>query len=131
MPMKWEQSALKNPLARARGLGSAHTGVDHWLSQRITSIANIPLTLWLVISIVSLVGADYATFTNWLAVPFNAVMMILTLASFFYHAALGTQVVAEDYIHSEGLKIITLIALKLSFTALFIAGLFSVLKIAL
>jgi succinate dehydrogenase / fumarate reductase, membrane anchor subunit len=131
MVMKWESSAHKNPLARARGLGSAREGTGHWFNQRVTALANIPLALWLVVSVLSLAGADHATFVAWLSLPVNAVLMILTLASFFYHAALGTQVIAEDYIHDEGTKILTLISLKLGFSALFVASLFSVLKIAL
>lgn len=131
MSMKWENTAFKNPLARARGLGSARSGVAHWFDQRVTALANIPLAIWLVTSILSLLGADHGVFTAWLAQPVNAVLMILTLASFFYHAALGTQVVVEDYMRCEATKLVILITLKLVFATLFVASLFSVLKIAL
>jgi succinate dehydrogenase / fumarate reductase membrane anchor subunit len=130
MNLKWQDHGIKTPLARARGLGAAHDGVQHWLAQRITAIANIPLGIWFVYSIVDHAGVDYTGFVEWLAVPWNAILMILFLLSAFYHAALGTQVVAEDYIHSEGMKIAILIGLKLFFFAMGVACVFSVLKIA-
>ena len=130
MNMKWEDTGMKTPLARAKGLGSARDGVHHWWHQRITAIANIPLVLWLVWNIVNLKGATYAEFTSWLAEPINAILMILLVVSSFYHAALGCQVIAEDYIHHEGLKIFKLLGIKLFFIATGIACVFSVLKIA-
>lgn len=122
---------MKSPLARAKGLGSAHEGADHWFSQRITAIANIPLLLWFVYSIVQMKGASHAQFTSWLAEPINAILMILLIISAFYHAKLGSQVVVEDYIHHEGFKIAKLIAMKIFFFGLGIACIFSILKIAL
>lgn len=131
MPLYPDKDRMKSPLAKARGLGSAHHGTDHWLAQRITAIANIPLIAWLIISIVNLQGATHAQFTNWLAQPHNAILMILLILSVFYHARLGTQVVTEDYISSSGLKMAKLIVQKLFFFALGVACIFSVLKIAL
>ncbi len=131
MKLKWENDGMKTPLARARGLGSARQGVHHWMHQRITSVANIPLVIWFVYSVVSLKGADYSVFTAWLSQPLNAVLMILFIVSVFYHAVLGVQVVIEDYIHNEGCKVVKLVLLKLVFTALAVASIFSVLKIAL
>ncbi len=131
MNLKWENHGLKSPLARARGLGSAREGTDHWFMQRVTAIANIPLMLWLIWSIVQMPGWSYAEFTSWLAQPVNSILMILAVLSTFYHAALGTQVIAEDYIHHEGLKIFKLIGIKLFYFAGAVACIFSILKIAL
>lgn len=130
MKLKWEKDGLKTPLSRARGLGSARDGVSHWMHQRVTAVANIPLVLWFVWSIVHLKGASHIEFTTWLAQPLNAILMILLVLSVFYHAALGTQVIAEDYIHHEGLKIIKLIGIKLFFIVTGVACIFSILKIA-
>jgi succinate dehydrogenase / fumarate reductase membrane anchor subunit len=88
------------------------TGVHHWLVQRITAIALIPLTLWLVFSVASLVGQDYASVAEWFAKPFTAVMLILFVATASYHASLGLQVIIEDYIHHHLTKIAALIAVK-------------------
>jgi len=118
-------------MARARGLGSAHDGVHHWIIQRVTAIASIPLTFWLAWSIIGLVHADYAAATTWLAQPCNAILMLLTMVTFVWHAILGCQVVIEDYLHSEWFKIVKLIGMKVVLTALGVAGVFAVLKVAL
>ncbi len=130
MPLHSEKDRLKSPLAKARGLGSGHHGVDHWMHQRITAIANVPLVLWLVWSIVKMKGATYAQFTAWLAYPLNAILMILLIVSTLYHARLGTQVVIEDYISSSWCRTVKLILIRLFFTAIGVACIFSVLKIA-
>ena len=129
--MKWEDKGIKTPLARARGLGSAKEGTDHWFAQRVTAIANIPLMLWLVYSVVDLKGASQDAFTTWLSHPVNAILMTLVIISTFYHAKLGSQVVTEDYIHHEGFKMVKLIGQKLFFFGAAVACIFSILKIAL
>jgi succinate dehydrogenase membrane anchor subunit len=104
--------SMQTPLARARGLGSAKEGLHHWWSQRLTAIALVPLSLWFIYSLVVVTGADYATVVAWLANPLNAVLMLLFIFSLYYHAALGVQVVIEDYIDSEWQKIASLILIK-------------------
>ena len=133
MANKWEATAFKSPAARASGLGSAHAGVHHWMHQRITAMANIPLTLWAIWSAMTLAaaGADYETVRAFFAQPVNAILILLFLISIFYHAALGLQIVVEDYIHCEKSKMLTLIAIKLGLFALCVASVFSVLKLAL
>ena len=128
--MKWNAGGLKHPISRARGLGSAHEGVHHWKMQRITAVANAILGLWLVYSIINLAGASYTDVREWLAVPFNAIMMIFFVMSSFYHAVLGGQVIVEDYIHNEGFKFVKLIGMRLVYFGLAIACVFSILKIA-
>lgn len=132
MAHKWEDTAFKGDMARAKGLGSAHSGLHHWMGQKITAIANIPLVLWAVWSFVSLAaaGAALSDVYGFFAQPINAVLMLLFLASIFYHMMLGLQVAIEDYFHSS-LKQVLLIGVKLMACALFVAGAFSVLKIAL
>ncbi len=129
--IKWENGGLKAPLARARGLGSAHHGLHHWKAQRLTAVSSLLLGVWFLYALFTLKGADHAVFTAWLAQPVNAILMILTVVSFFYHAWLGLQVVVEDYIHDEFLKIVKLSATKMALFALALASIFSILKIAL
>lgn len=119
------------PLKSAKGLGSAKEGTDHWLKQKITALANIPLILWLIWSIIGLHGASYDEFTLWLAHPVNTILMILLIISVCLHAKLGAQVITEDYVSCETLKMTKLIAQKLLFFGIAVACVVSVLKIAL
>src|SRR5215472_9919598 len=92
---------MRSPLGRAIGLGSAKEGVEHWLLQRITAVALIPLTLWFVIALIRLIGADLDTVQDWAGRPLPAICLVLLLIATFYHASLGLQVVIEDYVHTE------------------------------
>jgi succinate dehydrogenase / fumarate reductase, membrane anchor subunit len=121
---------MRTPLGRAIGLGSAKEGVEHWWSQRLTAIALVPLSLWFVASVISLAGADYVTFTDWVASPLVSVLLILTVVATFWHAMLGAQVVIEDYVHAEGVKIALLVLLRFACFALGLAAVFAVLRIA-
>jgi succinate dehydrogenase / fumarate reductase membrane anchor subunit len=121
---------MRTPLGRAIGLGSAKEGVEHWWSQRLTAIALVPLSLWFVASVISLAGADYVTFTDWVASPLVSVLLILTVVATFWHAMLGAQVVIEDYVHAEGAKIALLVLLRFACFALGLAAVFAVLRIA-
>lgn len=130
--LKWEKSGLKNPLSRARGLGSAKSGVHHWMMQRLTAVSNLILGLWLMYSIVMNADLQYmAGAEGWLSQPVNAIGVILFVISSLYHSLLGVQVVVEDYIHHEGFKIVKLMAVRLVFCAMGVACIFSVLQVAL
>lgn len=118
----------RSSLARAIGLGSAQHGTAHWWAQRTSAIALIPLTLWFVASIIAQTSSDHAHFVAWLRSPFVNLPMALLLGTSFYHAALGLQVVIEDYIHS-GLKYGALIAVRLTCFVLAFTGIMAVLRI--
>jgi succinate dehydrogenase / fumarate reductase membrane anchor subunit len=122
---------MRSPLGRAIGLGSAKEGVDHWWALRITSIALVPLTLWFVIAVISLLGADRAALVEWMHHPLPAVLMILVLIATFYHGALGLQVVIEDYLGNETLRMGLSIIMRLAAAALAALGIFAVLKLSL
>ena len=124
-------SNMQTPLGRVRGLGSAKDGVHHWWMQRLTGVALVPLSVWFVVSLVSVAGADHATTVAWIATPLVAITLILLTVATFYHAALGIQVVVEDYVHSEGAKICILVLVKFASLALGVATIFSILKLAL
>ena len=120
----------RTPLGRVRGLGSAKQGTEHFWAQRVTAIALVPLALWFVASLAAYTGADHATAKAWLAEPFSAVVMILLVVAGFHHAQLGLQVVIEDYVSTEWVKVFSIIVVKLAAVALAVAAIFSVLKIA-
>jgi succinate dehydrogenase membrane anchor subunit len=121
--------AFRSPLARAIGLGSAKTGSRHWLAERISAVALIPLTLWFVASVIAHTRSDFVDFITWLRTPLATIGMILLLFALFLHTALGLQVVIEDYVHS-GAKHIAVIAVRLSCYGLAATGIIAVLRIA-
>jgi succinate dehydrogenase / fumarate reductase membrane anchor subunit len=125
------QKRLVGPLGRARGLGSAKSGLQHWWAQRVTAVALVPLTLWFVFSVaVRLVGADQAQVQDWLHRPASAILMSLFIVATFYHLALGAQVVIEDYVHREGVKLTSLLLVKGLIVLVAAAALFTVLRVA-
>ncbi len=105
-------SDLRTPLSRARGLGSAKDGLHHWWVQRLTAVALIPLVVWFAVSLVMLSGADYDAARAWIGSPVVMVLLILTIVIGLHHAQLGMQVVIEDYVHSEGVKLASIIAVR-------------------
>ena len=115
----------------ARGLGSAKDGTHHWWMQRITAIALVPLTGWLVGSLVAIGAADHAQTVQWIRSPAVSIALLLTVAALFHHAQLGVQVVIEDYLHAEWKKLAALIAVRLLTIAVAATAAFSVLRIAL
>lgn len=121
---------FRSPLGKARGLGSAKDGTHHWWMQRVTALALIPLAIWFVASVVALSGQDHAAFTAWVRNPVSATLLVVLIAATFHHAQLGLQVVIEDYVHHEGLKIGSILAVKFAAVVLGGIGIFSVLRIA-
>ena len=91
----------RSPLSHALGLGSAKAGVEQWWRERVSKpLALVPLTVWFAASIIMHTNSDYVTLIAWLRTPIVSLLMVLLLAGIFYHAALGLQVVIEDYVHS-------------------------------
>jgi succinate dehydrogenase / fumarate reductase membrane anchor subunit len=103
---------LRSPLGRARGLGSAKEGLHHWWAQRLTALALIPLVIWFVASVIGLAGTGYEEFMLWLSSPVNATIMVGFFAVALHHAALGMQVVLEDYVSHHGWRIASIIIVK-------------------
>ena len=118
----------RSPLARVRGLGSAKEGTAHWWMQRVTAVALIPLSFWLIIYLDLSLNAPYQETVAWLTSPFNTVCIVAWVVAVFYHAALGLQVVIEDYIAAEGIKIVAVWTVNLSFLLLALAALIAVFR---
>ena len=123
--------SLRTPLGRVRGLGSAKEGTAHWWAQRVTAIALVPLAVWFAASLVLLAGAEHGAVAAWMRDPMAAVPMLLLILAGFHHAQLGMQVVIEDYVGSEGLRLALVAAVRLAAVALGTGAAFSVLKLAL
>ena len=123
--------SYRTPLGQARGLGSAKHGAGHWVAEKVSAIALVPLVIWMVYAVLQLAAGDYGFAVHWIQSPLNATLVVLTLAISFWHMHSGLRVVVEDYIH----KTLTKSALLL--INLFVCGLagalaiFSILKVAL
>jgi succinate dehydrogenase / fumarate reductase, membrane anchor subunit len=103
---------LRSPLGRARGLGSARSGSKHWWAQRLTAIALVPLTLWFIWSVLRLTNASQADVADWLSSPVRMALMLALIFATFQHLQLGLQVVIEDYVPQEGIKLAAVLAIK-------------------
>jgi len=124
-------SGMRTPLSRVRGLGSAKKGTEHFFMQRVTALANIPLTLFLVGALVVHAGADYTTMTAFLGNPLVGVVMLLLIVSATYHMKLGLQVVIEDYVHGEATKLLAIIANQFFALTIAVACSLAVLKLVI
>ena len=124
-------SLSQNCLKKVMKMQSKSHGVVHWKLQRISAIAMIPLIIWFVSSLVFSLINGYDQSINWLQSPLNATGMVLLFGTLYFHAASGLQVVVEDYVHTEGLKIMSLILIKSLSVLLGVLSILCVLKIYL
>ena len=126
-----QSHSMQTPLARARGLGSAKSGLSHWWHQRLTAIAMVPLMVASLV-VVALIGqADYDSALALMANPLVATLLLILVLVGFFHAALGLQVVIEDYVSQEGIRMSFIILVKMVMFALAALSVLSILKLAL
>lgn len=132
MSFYYKNNGLKTPLKRARDMGSAKSGAHHWWVMKITSVALIPLTLWLFISILTMVTGNmsYYGIVYWLKNPVVTVLMAVFIAVNFWHAALGGQEIILDYVKSKWIKIPSLMTYHFFCIAAGITGIYAILYIA-
>lgn len=125
-------SSVFQALKRAKGLGSGHNGTHHFMVQRTTAVILIPLVLYFFCSVIALVGADnFRQVAAWFSNPFNSGMTIAFFLTGFYHAAVGVQVVIEDYVHQEQAKWLALIVVKAVAVIFAAVAVVSILRLAL
>ncbi len=121
---------MRTPLGRVRGLGSAKSGTEHFWRQRLTAIANVPLTIAVIIIVVALFGRNHAAAQQILGSPLVAIVMLLFIGSITYHMRLGMQVIIEDYVHHEGWKLALVIANTFFTIAVGLAAVYAILKLS-
>ena len=128
--MASQANSKRSRLGIARGLGSAKDGTHHWMMQRVTAFALIPLTIWFVGSIMSVIGVHELMVLEFLSKPVNTMLMGLFIIFMLHHGQLGMQVVIEDYVHHEGAKIFALLMIKLITFFMGLIGVFAIIKLA-
>ncbi len=124
-------SPMRTPLGRVRGLGSARSGTHEFFLQRLTALGNLILMIAFLAIVISLAGESYNTVHTTLANPLVAVVILLMLLSVTVHMRIGMQVVIEDYVHDEGLKVLAIVGNTFFTVVIGLAGAFAVLKISL
>ena len=123
-------NSMRTPLSRVRYLGAAHSGTRHFWHQRLTSVANVPLTIAVVLIIIALLGRNQAAVVQILGSAPVAIIMLLFIITSVYHMWLGMQVIIEDSVHDELLKIACLMANTFFSFAIGVAGVFAILKLS-
>ena len=121
---------MSTPLARVLGLGSAKSGTEHFWRQRLTAVANVPLTVAFVVIVVGLLGRNHAAVVQILGSPLVAIIMLLFIASITTHMRIGMQVIIEDYVHDEVTKLVLLMANTFFAVAVGLACAFAILMLS-
>jgi succinate dehydrogenase / fumarate reductase, membrane anchor subunit len=125
-----EPTHIRTPLARVLGRGAAKSGTGHFWHQRLTAIANIPLTIVVVIILITLLGRNQAAAAQILGSPAVAIIMLLFIVSITMHMKIGMQVIIEDYVHDESAKLTLLMANTFFSIAVGLASVYGVLKLS-
>lgn len=120
---------MRTPLARVIHLGSAKSGTQDHIRQRLTAIAIAPLSLLFLVGLVALTGADYETARSWLAHPLVGIAALLLVLATVIHMRIGMQIVIEDYVIAERLKHLGIIANNFFCTGVGLACAYAVLRI--
>jgi succinate dehydrogenase / fumarate reductase membrane anchor subunit len=121
---------MATPLKRVRGLGAARRGTETFWRQRVTAIANIPLVIFLILSVVGHIGAPYAQVKAYLAQPVVAVLLLALIISAAIHMRIGLKEIIEDYVHGGG-KIVAILAVTFFAGAVGLACMLAIVKISL
>jgi succinate dehydrogenase / fumarate reductase membrane anchor subunit len=121
---------MRTPLSRVRGFGSAKSGTDDFIRQRLTAIANIPLTIGAILIVMPLIGSNHAAVARTLGSTPVAIVMLLFVISVFYHMRIGMQAIIEDYVHDERAKYALLILNTFYTFAAGFAALYAILKLS-
>jgi succinate dehydrogenase / fumarate reductase membrane anchor subunit len=121
---------MSTPLGRVRGLGAARSGTQHFWRQRLTAVANVPLTIAFILIVVGLLGRNHAAVVQILGSPLIAVIMLLFILSVTMHMRIGMQVIIEDYVHDESTKLILVMANTFFTVAVALASAFAILMLS-
>ena len=125
-----EPKHIRTPLARVLGRGAAKSGTEHFWHQRLTAVANIPLTIAAIIILLMLLGRNQAAAAQILGSPAVAIIMLLFILSITIHMRLGMAVIIEDYVHDDSAKLTLLMANTFFTIAVGLACVYGVLKLS-
>jgi succinate dehydrogenase / fumarate reductase membrane anchor subunit len=118
--------SLESPLGKFLGHGSAKSGTEHWLSQRVSAVALVPLAIWFVVALLGMGSFAHADVVAWMSQPLHAILLILLVVTLLYHSQLGVQVVVEDYVRTGWLNVLTLMVAKFAHVVAGVACIYSI-----
>jgi succinate dehydrogenase / fumarate reductase membrane anchor subunit len=121
---------MATALKRVRGLGSARSGTETFWRQRVTAVANIPLVIFLILSIVANIGADYAEVRAYLAQPLVAILLLALVINAAIHMRIGLKEIVEDYVHG-GAKVVAILLATFFAAGVGLASAAAIVKIGL
>jgi succinate dehydrogenase / fumarate reductase membrane anchor subunit len=122
--------SIRTPLGHVRYLGSARSGTKVFWRQRLTAVANVPLTLAAIVIVMSLLGRNHAAVVQILGSTPVAIIMLLFILSSVYHMRIGMQVIIEDYVQDDLAKFIALMGNTFFCVAVGLAAVFAILKLS-
>jgi succinate dehydrogenase / fumarate reductase membrane anchor subunit len=124
------RSSMRTPLGRVRGLGPAHSGTGDFWRQRLTALGLVLLFVPVLVIIMMLLGRSHATAAQTLGSPLVAIIMILFVIASAWHMKLGMQVILEDYVHDERVKLVAVIANNFFAAAVGLASIYAIVKLS-
>jgi succinate dehydrogenase / fumarate reductase membrane anchor subunit len=127
-PLK--SSSMRTPLGRVRALGASHSGTTDFWRQRVTAVALVLLIVPVIMVVMMLLGRNQAGAAQILGSPLVAIVMLLFIIASCWHMKIGMQVVIEDYVHSEKLKLASIMANNFFSAAVALASIYAILKLS-
>ena len=121
---------IRTPLSRVRGLGAARSGTEHFWRQRLTAVANIPLTIAAIVIFIMVLGRNQAAVAQILGSPVVAVIMLSFVVSITTHMRIGMQAVIEDYVHDDLAKFVLIMANTFFAIAIALTSIYGILKLS-
>lgn len=122
--------SVRTPLGRVRGLGSSHSGTSDFWRQRLTAVAMLLLLIPVIFIVMSLLRSNQAGVAQVLGSPIVAIVMLLFIIASIWHMKIGMQVVIEDYVHDEKIKLISIIGNNFFSAAVALASIYAILKLS-
>jgi succinate dehydrogenase / fumarate reductase membrane anchor subunit len=128
--MSGSKTSMRTPLGRVRRLGSAHAGTGDFWRQRLTAIAMILLIIPMIVIVLTVMGRNHAAAVQILGSPIVAIVLALFVIASVWHMKIGMQVVIEDYVHEERLKLVSIIANNFFSAAVALSAIYAILKLS-
>lgn len=124
------QKSMRTPLGRVRNHGSSHSGTrDHW-RQRLTAVAMLLLLIPVIFIVMSLLGRNQAGAAQILGSPVVAITLLLFIIASVVHMRIGMQIVIEDYVHDEKLKLVSIMGNNFFAAVIALASAYAIFKLS-